>query len=85
MTKLEEVTRAVCNEADIHLTCAYPECSCTTTPKLVRAAVEALREPSMGMLASATRMHQQEAVSPVPSYWNEKVWQAMLTAILEEG
>ncbi len=37
--RMLRATRAGCNAADIHLRCSYPECGCTKTPIIVRAAL----------------------------------------------
>lgn len=34
--------RVGCTAADIHLTCAYPDCSCVVTPTAIRAVLAAL-------------------------------------------
>jgi hypothetical protein len=36
--KMARAIRAGCNAADVHLSCSYPECSCTKIPAAVIAA-----------------------------------------------
>lgn len=37
--KMKQAIRIGCTAADIHLTCSWPDCSCTELPKAIQAAV----------------------------------------------
>ena len=87
MTKLEEVARAMFarghdeswDETDAPVHKIYLDDA--------RAAVEALREPGEGMTARGLEalVEKFEAGGVRGSHETDAVWQAMLTAILEEG
>ena len=39
----EELVRSACRAADIHLTCSWPDCSCTHIPRAVTAIAPRIR------------------------------------------
>ncbi len=91
MTKLEEVARALVeahHEDDLaHVFGPWDELGGEFQRvwlETARAAVEALREPDEGMYEAGVT-----AIKGTKEYWGElmamECWQAMLTAILEEG
>lgn len=54
--KMTEAIRIGCSAAEIHLRCSYPECSCTSIPTAIRAAVSfAIRDAANDMKAAMVK------------------------------
>lgn len=50
--KMIEAVRIGCIASDVHLTCSWPDCSCTTVPTAIQTAVEfAIRDAVKIILA----------------------------------
>ena len=43
---LERAIKIGCTAVEVHLACSFPECTCTTVPKAVRAAIYAWENPN---------------------------------------
>ena len=54
--RMAAAIRCGCEASNVHLRCSFPECSCTTIPAAVRAAVEfAIRGAAKDFVKEITR------------------------------
>ncbi len=79
MTTLEKAAKAV--EAEMDRLGYIPH----DTEAFARAAIEALREPSDGMLWEATCEYQNHVEGRDPEAMFKALWEAMIDGVMNEG